>query len=289
MLYLTSFSFPDSEQEAGFFFGLRRTCYNTYYPFGVLSQKGLSTLQLQPITILHGGNGCGKSTALNVIAEALQLQRDTPCNRSSFFGDYTALCRYELRGALPENSRIITSDDVFDFMLDLRSLNDGLDRRRDQLFDEYIANKYDRSFRLRSMEDYELLRSINSARRSTQSGYVREHMPENVREHSNGESASLYFSEKIGENALYLLDEPENSLSPARQLELMQFIEDSARFFGCQFIIATHSPFLLSLPGARIYDLDQQPVSVRHWTQLPNVRAYYEFFKAHAAELEREE
>lgn len=96
---------------------------------------------------------------------------------------------------------------------------------------------------------------------------------------SNGESAFGYFTEKIGENGLYILDEPENSLSPKRQLELLKFIEDSARFFGCQFIISTHSPFLLSMHGAKIYDLDERPVSVKRWTELENVRTYYEFFK----------
>ena len=93
------------------------------------------------------------------------------------------------------------------------------------------------------------------------------------------------FSEKIGENGLYLLDEPENSLSPERQQELLRFLEDSARFFGCQFIIATHSPFLLSIRGAKIYDMDEEPVDVKHWTELSNVRAYYEFFKQHEREL----
>lgn len=103
----------------------------------------------------------------------------------------------------------------------------------------------------------------------------------NVREQSNGESAFLYFTEKIKENGLYLLDEPENSLSPERQLELLKFLEDSARFFACQFVIATHSPFLLSMRGAKIYDFDEQPVDIKRWTKLKNVRAYYDFFKTH--------
>ena len=107
-----------------------------------------------------------------------------------------------------------------------------------------------------------------------------------MREHSNGESAFIYFSEKIKENGLYLLDEPENSLSPERQQELLRFLQDSARFFGCQFIIATHSPFLLSMNGAKIYDMDEEPVDVKRWTELDNVRAYYDFFKKHEHEFE---
>ncbi len=84
---------------------------------------------------------------------------------------------------------------------------------------------------------------------------------------------------------LYLLDEPENSLSAKLQNELRQFIEDSARFYRCQFVISTHSPFLLSMKGARIYDLDSRPVAVRKWTELEAVRIYREFFKAHEREF----
>lgn len=49
----------------------------------------LSEFEFPPVTILYGGNGSGKTTALNVIAEKLHLQRDTLYNRSSFFEDYT--------------------------------------------------------------------------------------------------------------------------------------------------------------------------------------------------------
>ena len=104
-------------------------------------------------------------------------------------------------------------------------------------------------------------------------------------EQSNGESAFYYFTHKIGENGLYLLDEPENSLSPEKQRELVKFMEDSARFFGCQFIIATHSPFLLSMRGAKIYDLSGDPVRVCRWTELEHVRTYYDFFREHEAEF----
>ena len=194
------------------------------------------------------------------------------------------MCRYEPRGSLPQQSRIITSDDVFDYMLSLRHINQGVDLRREEIFEEYIENRHS-DFRLKSLEDYDQLKKVNQARHMTQSRYTRENLKANIREQSNGESAFFYFTNKIGENGLYLLDEPENSLSPERQMELVRFIEDSARFFGCQFIIATHSPFVLAMRGARIYDLDSQPVCVRRWTELKNVRAYYDFFKAHEEEF----
>ena len=285
MIYLTHFEFPHIELEYSFIMGLKRTCYDTVYPFQILSKHHLQMLDFEPVTILYGGNGSGKTTALNVIAEKLGLERDTLYNRSNFFEDYTKMCEFELEQRIPKNSRIITSDDVFDFMLNLRSLNEGIDRRREELFDEYLDAKY-KHFQMKSLDDYEQLKKVNSARSKTQSRFVRANLKDNVREHSNGESAFLYFSEQIQENGLYLLDEPENSLSPEKQQELLKFLEDSARFFGCQFIIATHSPFLLSMRGAKIYDLDEEVVDVKRWTELENVRAYYAFFKKHEREFE---
>ena len=258
--------------------------YDTFYPFQVLSKHGLTRLDFEPVTILYGGNGSGKTTALNVIAEKLALDRDTLYNRSNFFEDYTGMCDYEEELPVPKESRIITSDDVFDFMLNLRSINDGINLKREQLFADYLEDKYSH-FQMKSLDDYERLKKVNMAKRKTQSRYVRENLMDNVREHSNGESAFIYFSEKINENGLYLLDEPENSLSLERQQELLRFLQDSARFFGCQFIIATHSPFLLSMNGAKIYDMDEEPVDVKRWTELDNVRAYYDFFKKHEHEF----
>ena len=140
-MYRTRFQFPDREQEDRFFAGIRRTCYDSFYPFRVLTARGLTELEMEEITILYGGNGSGKSTALNTIAETLGLRRDTLFNRSSVFGEDTALCRYETGRPIPADSRIITSDDVFDFMLNVRHLNEGVDRRREDLLGAYVDAK----------------------------------------------------------------------------------------------------------------------------------------------------
>ncbi len=112
MRYLSHFEFPDREQEYDFTMGQKHTCYDTFYPFLILSRHGLRMLDFEPVTILYGGNGSGKTTALNVIAEKLGLTRDTLYNRSNFFGDYTRMCRYETEQDIPVESRIITSDDA---------------------------------------------------------------------------------------------------------------------------------------------------------------------------------
>lgn len=282
-MYLRQFSFVDYDREWDFRLNEKRTCFDTMYPFFVLSKHGLVQLDFEQVTILYGGNGSGKTTALNVIAEALKLQRDSLYNRSAFFGDYVDMCKY-VAADIPENSRMIASDDIFDFMLNLRSVNDGVDLKRDQLFDEYLYNKR-KHFQMQSLDDFAQLKKSVSAKSKTQSKYVKEYLPQNLREHSNGESAFLYFTERITDNGLYLLDEPENSLSPQKQLELLRFLEDSARFFGCQFVIATHSPFLLSMRGAKIYDFDSEVVDVKRWTELESVRVYYDFFKKHKDEF----
>lgn len=51
-------------------------------------------------------------------------------------------------------------------------------------------------------------------------------------------------------------------------------------------IIATHSPFLLALEGAKIYDLDSLNGDVKAWNELDNIRLYYEFFKEHEQEFD---
>lgn len=172
MLYLSRFAFPDDEKEFDFLLTVKRKCYNSFYPFKVLSARGLLELEMEPVTILYGGNGSGKTTALNVMAEALKLQRDSRYNRSRFFEDYIALCTHELRGEIPERSRVITSDDVFDFMLNLRAANAGVDEKREELFQEYLNAKYS-DFHFRTMEDYDRLKTVNMARSNTQSRYVR--------------------------------------------------------------------------------------------------------------------
>ena len=288
MIYLSSFEFPDSDREFAFFLSQKRTCYDSYYPFQVLSRRRFERIDFAPITVLYGGNGSGKTTALNVIAETVGAARDSAFNRSPFLPDYLRCCRHEWEHRPEGGCRIITSDDVFDYMLNLRALNEGIDMRREELFSEYYEKKRSR-FRVSSIADYEELKSHNNAKRLTQSKFVRSELMENPRERSNGESAFFYFTEKMEpEDSLYLLDEPENSLSPALQQDLVRLIYDGARYFACQFILSTHSPFLLALPGAKIYDLDADPVDVKKWTALPNVRTYYDFFKAHDGEFTEE-
>jgi predicted ATPase len=298
VIYLESFRLATESDETDYILDARKSykldmaCHdmNNSYPFKIFPFKYLSRLDFAPITLLYGGNGSGKSTLLNIIAQKLKLRRTSPYSRTPFFEDYLAYCRAELYREKnpPEGSCIITSDDVFDYMLSFRTLNAGVDRDREALIEEWRDLRRG-GFQMRSLEDFEELQKRREAWSSTRSEYTARRLPKNLPGQSNGENAYGYFAEKIRGNALYLLDEPENSLSAERQTELAAFLEDSARFYGCQFIISTHSPFLLAMKGARIYDLDEIPVTVKKWTELSNVRRYHEFFEKHRMEFESDE
>lgn len=302
MVYLQSFRLPSRKQEEAFLdpsyaalvgkraggSKIQMNVGASYYPFRVFQDRQTPTFTFEEITIFYGGNGSGKSTLLNLIAEKLSLNRDSVYNRSEFFSDYVELCEYGGR-EIPEDSRIITSDDVFNFLLDVRFINNGAESHRERLYEEYATEKAriksGERVQMRTLADYEVLKKRVEVNRKSMSQYTRERAGEELRERSNGESAFRYFTEAIREDRLILLDEPENSMSPAMQREMLEFLTESARFFHCQLILATHSPFFLSMKGARIYDLDATPPAVRPWTELENVREYYRFFKEHEREF----
>lgn len=292
MLFLKDFRLPDGETEwRHLAFATHKTdmaCYSNtnVYPFRIFPPKELDRIDFEPITVFYGGNGSGKSTLLNVIAEKLELDRSAPFNKTPFTEDYLEFCDAGLAFGkkAPQGSRIITSDDVFDFLIDIRCINEGIDNRRDALFDEYDRSRGE-AYLLRSLDDFEEFRRRNESKRRTKSSYTARRIPKEINGKSNGESAFVYFTEQVKDNALYLIDEPENSLSAKLQVGLAKFLEESARFYNCQFVISTHSPFLLAMSGAKIYDLDSVPASPKKWTELENVRMYYDFFKEHNAEF----
>ena len=80
--------------------------------------------------------------------------------------------------------------------------------------------------------------------------------PQHYHEKSHGESFLALAQNSFKANGLYLLDEPEAALSPQRQLTLLMEIDRCVKEES-QFIIVTHSPFLLGLPGAEILSFDE--------------------------------
>lgn len=81
-----------------------------------------------------------------------------------------------------------------------------------------------------------------------------------LHEFSHGE-AFMKTLDRLGSKGLYLFDEPEAALSPSRQLAALAKIHELAKNKNSQFIIATHSPILLSYPGAAIFRLDESGIT----------------------------
>jgi predicted ATPase len=95
---------------------------------------------------------------------------------------------------------------------------------------------------------------------------------------SHGQSILSFFRACFGVPGLYLLDEPETGLSPSSQLSLLSLLSQTAAAGNAQFIIATHSPILLSLPSAVLLSFDSPAIEAISYAESSHYRLYREFF-----------
>ncbi len=279
MLFLKNFTLVSNEHDV---FD-KRNVYNSHYPLGIFPQLGLGSLEFDDVTVFCGDNGVGKSTLLKIIAAKVGAKSRAYEKQSPLFQRYVDRCYHELTNTEQlRDIKLLTSDDVFDDMLNIRAINSGINRRKEELTNEYLDRRYtpaDLQFSVGDEDSYRRLEDVVDSRRMTQSRYIRTRLiNNNIKQNSNGESSLEFWAREIEEYGLYLLDEPENSLSPKNQAKLKAFIEESVRFFKCQFIISSHSPFLLGINGARIYDLDNEG-RITRWQDLESIQTYYRFFE----------
>lgn len=258
------------------------------YPFNVLKGKEPEVFVFEAITVLYGNNGSGKSTILNLIAHTLNLkgkERNEPKlpgmdpngyeDKYIDFETYAKLCEYGVaqdefgrKRAIPENSRYIKSEEI---LYEIRKI------QQDAILEEGIESNLARERGLQETKKF--LRTKEGEKQFARFQFAQDR-------YSNGETTLQILSETIEPDNLYLLDEPEVSLSPQKQVELANELNKLARYLGVQFIIATHSPFMLGILEAKIYNLDTKNYEVQKWTQLENVKYFYEFFKKREKEFE---
>lgn len=96
---------------------------------------------------------------------------------------------------------------------------------------------------------------------------------------SHGESFLALFVNRF-EQGIYLLDEPEAALSPQRQLSFLKIIHDLATPGHAQFLIATHSPIILSYPGATLLSLDGDAIQEIAYRETEHYRVTRDFLNA---------
>ncbi|GAB3931680.1 AAA family ATPase [Mucilaginibacter myungsuensis] len=188
--------------------------------------KGLNLKLTTNVTFLVGENGSGKSTLLEAIAEQCGFSlRGGNRNHNlevgwRFEGYKTPLARYLQLGFNP------------------RRVTDGFFMRAESFFN--FASYIDEL----AQDDNRILKAYGGR---------------SLHEQSHGESFLALFNNQF-ENGLYLLDEPEAALSPARILAFMSVINELERGGRAQFIIATHSPMLICYPGATTLQFDNDGV-----------------------------
>ncbi|MEH7388321.1 AAA family ATPase [Bacillus sp. JJ1521] len=199
--------------------------HNVYeYPFSIPSIRGLEQLDFhEPVTFFVGENGSGKSTLLEAIAHQSGFNTGGG-GRNNY---------YTFEDATPALSECIR-------LSWMPKINQGFFLRAESFFQ--FASHLDQLADEDPTFNYE--------------GYG----GKSLHEQSHGESFLSLFLNRFGNQSIYLLDEPEAALSPARQLAFLRVIHDLARGGNAQFIIATHSPILLGYPGAQIYNFDASPI-----------------------------
>lgn len=282
-----------SDSPIGTMKGLMKCHSGNLYPFGLFPERsrGMRELVLEfnsPITILYGGNGSGKTTILNLIAESIKAMRHSAFNRSGLFYDYLKSCNADT-GEQCRKMLIITSDDVFDYLQRQRRKFEAFNEQRSMLSDEMSRRRaiYKEEAELGKgvsvdFDDPESIESFHkrcAIMKNTNSMLIVKKMGIDQKGQSNGETAIDFFTDQITPGGLYLLDEPENSLSPKMQLALMDFISMMADEFNCQFIIASHSPFFIGMNYASVYNLDADIIDLCDWTELESIQVYRDFFR----------
>lgn len=106
---------------------------------------------------------------------------------------------------------------------------------------------------------------------------------------SHGQSFFALFENRVGDDrrAIYLLDEPEAALAPARQIEFLALLHAWEKAQNFQFIIATHSPIIMSYPNARLLSFDGAKIRRVEYTDTDHYRITRRFLMDHHRFLER--
>jgi predicted ATPase len=190
------------------------------YPFNLGVLKNFSRLKLHPkVTYFIGENGSGKSTLLESIAVALGFNPEGGTRNFNF-------------GTRESHSNLHSH--LF--------VQRGLYRPSDGFF-------------LRAESFFNLATNIEELDKEPSSAppVINSYGGRSLHEQSHGESFLTLMTKRFGGDGIYILDEPEAALSPARQLAILSRIHDLVRD-SSQFIIATHSPILMAYPDATIYE-----------------------------------
>lgn len=223
-----------------------------------------------PVTVFVGENGTGKSTLLESLAIATQLPAVGSARPSTdpTLEPQRRLAR-QLRLTWRGRTRrgfFLRAEDFFGFQKQL------------------AVQRAEHEAELRRI-DRELVDASEHARRLARGphraslGAMEQRYGADPDARSHGEAFLNLFQQRLVPGGLFLLDEPEAALSPQSQLGFLAMIRDAVDA-GSQFLIATHSPILMAIPGARILGFDDPPVRPVSFEELESVMLVRDFLQA---------
>ncbi|WP_027417402.1 AAA family ATPase [Aneurinibacillus terranovensis] len=199
--------------------------FNTF-PFHLPSIRTLDELSFHPnVTFFVGENGMGKSTLLEAIAVAIGFNPEG----GSFNFNFST---YDSHSSLDKYLRLVKG---------IKKPKDGFFLRAETFYN--VATNIEELDR----EPVPALRIIDSFGGTS------------LHQQSHGESFWATFTNRFRGNGIYILDEPEAALSPLRQLSMLARIHELV-CRNSQFIIATHSPIVMSYPNAKIVELTEEGI-----------------------------
>ena len=213
---------------------------NEHYPFSLpLFNETEKLLFENPVTFFSGENGTGKSTLLEAMALA---------------------CKVHIWG------------------------NEGVRYRSnpyERMLHKYISINWSNGMVPGSFfgsENYNDFRKIVDIWASTDAAQLDYFGGKSLVTQSHGQSIMSYFRSRYSIKGIYFMDEPETALSPKSQIELLEILAEQSASGHAQFIIATHSPILLSCENAVIYSFDESPVSEISYHDTGHYKIYKKLF-----------
>ena len=240
---------------------------STNYPFSVNAIKKLDSLDLNHnMIILVGDNGSGKSTLLEIIATKLNLYRiseDLNYSDPEFMELKDSIKEFDLNYVVKPKGFFFRSEDFITYIKYLEKAKKEALEEIKNINEEY-KDKSNFSKGLAKMPHYRTINDIESI------------YSNNLLTQSHGEAYLDFFKSRLRPNSLYLLDEAEMPLSINNQLALILMIKEAIDM-GCQFIIATHSPVLMSYPDARIYEVGVNGYKTISYDEIESVQLMRDF------------
>lgn len=240
------------------------------FPFSVPALRELGSLDFgSPVTFLVGENGSGKSTLLEALAWAVQAVTvgSQPLEQDPTLEHVLPLGR-ALRPVWNRRVRrgfFLRAEDFFGFVKRVNQSHTELERQGRMVREERP-----------DLPEGELNRIAAPFEGSARALTHRYGADMDARSH--GEQFLAFFQSRLVPGGLYLLDEPEAPLSPMRQLALLSVLKaEVEREEPSQFVIATHSPILMALPGALILSFDETPIQEVAYGDLEHVRLTRDF------------